>query len=72
MKYIYITGTEHDEEVTESNNKEELIEMAKRDWSHMNDEDKKRTVNHYVIESINPDEDAENHFDGDIVYCARG
>lgn len=54
MKYIYITGTEHDEEVTESNNKEELIEMAKRDWSHMNDED------------------AENHFDGDIVYCARG
>lgn len=68
MKYIYISGTEHDQDVTESDNKEELIELAKRDWARMCADDKKRTFVHYVLESVNPDEDADNHFDGNILF----
>lgn len=46
---------------------EEAIENAERQWGHLTDLDKKkRTV--YVLESINPDEEAQDHFDGDILW----
>ena len=68
MKYLYICGTANDQEVVESDNLDELIARANSDWNHMCAEDRKRTVSMYVIESANPDEDAPDHFDGEVMY----
>lgn len=70
MKYIYIYGTKHDEYTVEGDNCEELIKQCKRDWAHLCDHDKKCGYA-YVLKSINPDEDAEDHFDGDVVFDAK-
>lgn len=70
MKYIYIYGTKHDEYTVESNNCDELIKQCKSEWNHLSSHDKQRSYA-YVLESINPDEDADNHFDGDIVFDAK-
>ena len=50
--------------------KEEAIKKASSEWESLSDSDKKRRESFYVIESINPDEEAEDHFDGDIVWEA--
>lgn len=47
------------------------LEKAKSDannnWTHLSEYEKtNRKV--YALESVNPDEDAEDHYDGDIVY----
>lgn len=68
MKYLYICGTANDQKVVESDNLEKLIAMANSDWNHMCNEDRKRTVSMYVIESTNPDEDAPDHYDGEVMY----
>ena len=45
---------------------EEAIKAAKWKWSYLtNREKKERTI--WVLESVNPDEEAENHFDGDVI-----
>lgn len=49
---------------------EDAIEEAKNQWDHLTyAEQKKRTV--YVLESVNPDEDADNHFDGNPVWTSE-
>lgn len=68
MKYVYITGRCDNQDVYESDNLDELIERADSDWKHMCDEDRRNTVSHYVLESANPDEDAADHFDGEVMY----
>jgi len=50
--------------------KEEAVKKASSEWESLSDSDKKRRESFYVIESINPDEEAEDHFDGDIVWEA--
>ena len=35
MRYIYFIGNDNTEETTESNNKEELIQLCKNDWAHL-------------------------------------
>ena len=45
----------------------EAVESAEGQWSHLTAmEQKARTI--YVLESVNPDEDAEDHFDGNIIW----
>ena len=47
----------------EYESREEAISQAEMIWHHLTSgEQKKNTV--WVLDSINPDEDAENHFDG--------
>lgn len=49
---------------------EDAIEEAKNQWDHLTyAEQKKRTV--FVMESVNPDPDADNHFDGDPVWTSE-
>lgn len=49
---------------------EEAIEEAKNQWDHLTyAEQKKRTV--FVMESVNPDPDADNHFDGNLVWTSE-
>lgn len=51
----------------EYESREEAVEAAERQWNHLTImEQRKNTV--FVLESINPDEDAEDHFDGNPIW----
>ena len=51
----------------EFDNREEAITAAERQWNHLTTrEQEKNTV--YVLESINQDEKAEDHFDGNPIW----
>lgn len=50
--------------------KEEAIKKANSEWEALSDSDKKRRESFYVIESVNPNEEAEDHFDGNLVWKA--
>lgn len=67
MKYIvmdYKSGELFTEEfATEA----EAIEAAEAEWNNLSEHDKAKRDEYFVLESINPDEEAENHLDGDIV-----
>lgn len=70
MKYIVVNEPQKESGdwfTKESNDKEAAINEAKYQWNHLiSTEKKKRSV--YVIESVNPDEEAENHFDGNYIW----
>ena len=57
--------------VNEFSDKEEAIKYAKDDFSKMFETDKKSCKSYIVLESVNPDEDAENHFDGDVILSLK-
>ena len=68
MKYLVVDELKRmDTFIDEYNNKEEAIQAAKRDFDMLVDTDKKERMNFFVLESVNPDEEAENHWDGDII-----
>ena len=68
MRFIVIDERKSGDFFTEEfNDKDEAINSAKYDWNHRTEYDKKCTEAFYVLESVNPDEDAGNHFDGDII-----
>lgn len=67
MKYLVIDERKHDEFVEEFDTKEKAIAFADDEWERMAKADKDSTVAYYVLESVNEDEEAEDHFDGDIV-----
>lgn len=67
MKYIVIDWTETDCFDEEFSTAQEAIERAEIIWGKMSDYDKKRRTAFYVLESVNPDPDAENHYDGEVV-----
>lgn len=69
MKYIVIDrGIDMNEWDEEFDNLVEAIEFARKGWNHMNEYDQKHTAEFIVLKSANPDEDAEDHFDGDPVF----
>lgn len=54
----------------EFENREAAVTKAKRDWGYLTrTEQMKRRI--FVLESVNPDVEAEDHFDGDIVWAAK-
>jgi len=70
MRYIVvderIDGT-GDQFNIEFDDLEEAISEAKSQWNHLTIREKgQRKIS--VLESINPDEEAENHYDGNIVW----
>lgn len=71
MKYIVIDCKNGDEFTEEFETKEEAINYADANWNGLSDYDKKQRDNYFVLESVNPDEEAENHFDGDIVKAYK-
>lgn len=67
MKYVVVDIKDGDIFSTEMENASEAIKEAKRQWGYLtNRERKNRTF--YVLESVNPDEDAEDHFDGNVIW----
>ena len=68
MRYIVIDERKSGDFFTEEfENKDEAIKTAEYDWNRRTNYDKKHTDRYYVLESVNPDEDADDHFDGDII-----
>ena len=47
--------------------KEEALDAALATWQHLTDREKARKSAFYVLESVNPDPEAPNHFDGDVI-----
>lgn len=64
MRYIIIDVKNGDIFNKEFETKEEALRQAEIDFSYLTKADKKERSDFYVLESINPDEEAENHFDG--------
>lgn len=70
MKYIMMQEKKKgasDIFTTEFDDRQEAIKSAKNQWDYLTYREKKQN-RVYVLESINPDEEAENHFDGNIIY----
>ena len=70
MKYLvcneWLFGS-FDTDVKEFEDRDKAIDQAKEDWRTMSVKERKK-FNVYVLESVNPDEDADNHYDGNIIY----
>ena len=72
MLYIVCDQVKNGDLFTEEfDDLEKAVKAANRDWEHMSDYDKNRREAFYVLESANPDESAENHFDGDPVIVLK-
>lgn len=71
MKYVVISNRKTDEFVDEFENRYEAINEAKDKWYRMTAHDKKDCDEFYVLESMNPDEDAEDHYDGNVIYAIK-
>lgn len=67
MKYIVIDELKNDMFTNEYETKEEAVKAADWEWGRLAESDKKRRVAFYVLESVNPDEDTIDHFDGDVI-----
>lgn len=73
MKYILMNQERHgagdilDKEFAEL---KEAIQVGKIWWNHLTRREKE-TREIFVIESINPDETAADHFDGTVVWEAK-
>lgn len=67
MKYLVIEETETDCFVEEYATRQEAVMEADDRWRKMTYYDKKRAKSFYVLESVNPDEDAPDHLDGDPI-----
>lgn len=69
MKYIVLSKYEGsmDEDSREFNTLDEAVKYADEEYNHLSDNDLSRCEYYYILESTNPDEDAENHYDGDVV-----
>ena len=67
MKYIVIDTRKNDEFTKEFEKADEAVAWAEYEWDRMTEHDKKDCAAYYVLESVNPDEDAEDHFDGNPI-----
>ena len=67
MKYIIMDYADGDCFTDEFEDKAEALREAEGQWNQLTRYDQKRRTAFYVLESVNPDEDAPDHYDGDIV-----
>lgn len=67
MKYIIIDIKKGDVFAEKFNSKEEALKRSDVEWNKLSRYDQKQREAFYVLETINPDEEAENHFDGNII-----
>lgn len=67
-KYIVFDERKDGQVFTEEfESRHAAFKSANDEWNCRTEHDKKKTSAFYVLESVNPDEDAEDHYDGDIV-----
>lgn len=66
-RFIFIEETNTDSFAKEFDSEEEAIKHGDYCWERNTAADRKKLTACYILKSINPDVDADNHFDGDIV-----
>lgn len=71
MKYIIMHEKNGDVFTDEFETKSEALKTAAIQWNCLSYSDKKHSHAFYIIESVNPDENAENHYDGDYVFIFK-
>lgn len=71
MKFIIIDDCGTDLYTEEFNDREQAVNQAKAEWNRLRDYDKSKRTAFYVLESVNPDEDAEDHLDGDPILTLK-
>ena len=68
MKYILMDQIKNGDLFTkEFNNLDEAIKAGETDFNHLSEYDKNRREYFFVLETVNPDENAMNHYDGNPV-----
>lgn len=67
MRYIVVDELKNDMFTEEFETKEEAVKAADEEWDRLTESDKNRRTSYYVLESSNSDEEAEDHFDGNII-----
>lgn len=67
MKYIVMDETKTDIFTVEFDNLPDAINYADIAYGCLTNYDKKQRIAFYVLESVNPDEEAEDHHDGEIL-----
>lgn len=69
MKYVLIDCLKDGDMFTEEfDSRMDAHHSASSTWDSLSDYDKKRRESFYVIESADPNEESESHFDGDVLY----
>lgn len=67
MKYIVMDFKNGDFFADEFSSKQEALQEAEEQWEQLTERDQQHREAFYVLESVNPDEDAPDHYDGNIV-----
>ena len=67
MKYIIIDEKNGETFTEEYSTAADAVRRAAYEWDCLSDHDKQLRTAFYVLESVNPDEDADNHLDGNPV-----
>ena len=69
MNYILVDDCGTDEFVKEFESQEEAIKAGEDEYYHisLDKTDLKRRKAFYLLKSVNPDPEAENHFDGEVI-----
>ena len=69
MKYVIVDERDNGQGFYEEyDSREKAIQEADKEWNrYTTAEEKRHTTAFYILESVNPDEDAPNHFDGNDV-----
>jgi hypothetical protein len=71
MKYILMQTFGIDTFTEEFETADKAIQAGKNEWARLSDTDRKNCAEFYVLESVNPDEDAEDYLDGNPSWDAR-
>ena len=71
MKYVIIDDCGTDLYTEEFNDKEKAVNQAICKWNRLSDHDKNRRMAFFVLESVNPDEEAEDHLDGTPILTLK-
>lgn len=67
MKYIIMDENKGDLFTKEYNTAEEAVKQAEIDWNHLTDREKEKRTAFFVLESVNPDDEAMDHYDGNPI-----
>ena len=67
MKYVLIDDCQTDIYTEEFNDLEAAIKEGNNQFERLTKTDLKRRKAFFLLETVNPDPEAENHFDGDII-----
>ena len=68
MKYLVMRKQKRsmDEEINEFNTLEEAIKFSDSEFNYLCESDRKNCEYFFILESVNPDENAEDHYDGNF------